>query len=252
MSALAAQDLALVRGGKRILSGITIRFEPGAITAIVGPNGAGKSSLLMACAGLIEAETGNIELADRPISALSHRERAQALGYLPQSGEVAWDVTARALVALGRMPHGDASSPKGEKAIKAALNALGCEPLQDRRARQLSGGERARILLARVLAGDPQFILADEPLAALDLAHQINLIAHFKTCAAMGKGVVMVLHDLSQAMNFADRVLVLNEGRCVSDDAPSIALNEQIIADVWGVAARWMGEDGARALIIEA
>jgi len=113
----------------------------------------------------------------------------------------------------------------------------------------LSGGERARALLARVLAGEPGWILADEPLAALDLAHQLALLARFRRAADSGAGVVLVLHDLALAINHADRVLVLDRGMLAADGRPEAALAEETIARVWGVRARWLGEPGARALV---
>ncbi|PKP96072.1 MAG: ABC transporter ATP-binding protein, partial [Alphaproteobacteria bacterium HGW-Alphaproteobacteria-15] len=139
-------------------------------------------------------------------------------------------------------------------AVEAALSALTLEPLRHRPVSQLSGGERARVLLARVLAGEPRWILADEPLAALDLAHQLSLIAHFKACARFGRGgagqgVVVVLHDLAIAMNHADRVLVLKDGRLIADGPPETALVADVIAQGWGVAARWLGDAGERALV---
>jgi iron complex transport system ATP-binding protein len=113
----------------------------------------------------------------------------------------------------------------------------------------LSGGEKARVLLARVLAGEPRWILADEPLAALDLGHQHALIGHLASAAAAGAGVVLVLHDLALAMNHADRVLVLDSGHLVADGPPAAALGPALIERVWGVPARWLGEPGARALV---
>jgi iron complex transport system ATP-binding protein len=167
------------------------------------------------------------------------------IGYLPQTGEVAWDLSVNNLVALGRLPHGGG----GEAAVEAALVALDLDSLAERPVSTLSGGERARALLARVLAGEPRWILADEPLAALDLAHQQTLLRHFRRVADRGTGVVLVLHDLALAMNHADRVLVLDRGRLVADGPPDMALAEERIAAVWGVGARWIGDLGQRALV---
>jgi iron complex transport system ATP-binding protein len=242
---LAAENLTLARGGVRVLAGLTAALEPGTITAIVGPNGAGKSSLLLGLAGLLAPSSGRVTLDGQDLATLPPRERAQALGYLPQTPDIAWDVSVDSLVALGRLPWRDRSA----EAIDAAIAALDLHGLRQRPVSRLSGGERARVLLARVLAGAPRWILADEPLAALDLAHQLALIAHLKACAASGQGVVVVLHDLAHAMNHADRVLVLDRGALVADGPPDCALTPKVIADVWRVSARWLGEPGSRALL---
>jgi iron complex transport system ATP-binding protein len=249
MASLVAQDLGVERGGRCVVHPLGFELEPGTITAICGPNGAGKSSLLLALAGLLPSAMGAVRLGDATLGALHPGERARALGYLPQGNDIAWDVSVESLVALGRHPHGDARGAAGREAIAAALAATGIEALAARPVSRLSGGEKARALLARVLAGQPQWILADEPLAALDLGHQVNLIAHLKSCARGGQGVVIVLHDLAQAMNHADRVLVLSEGELIADGAPGHALAGEVIAKGWGVKARWIGEPGARALI---
>lgn len=242
---LAADRLCVERGGAGVIADVSAILVRGTITAIVGPNGAGKSSLLLALAGLLPPAGGSVTLAQGPLAALPLRERARRIGYLPQAPDIAWDVSAEKLVALGRLPHGDVGAP----AIDAAIEALALGPLRRRPVSQLSGGERARVLLARVLAGEPEWILVDEPLAALDLAHQISLMAHLKSCASAGQGVVLVLHDLAMAMNHAARVLVLRNGRLVADGPPQTALAPQIIADVWGVKVRWLGEPGAQALV---
>ena len=225
------------------LSDVSAALEPGQITAICGPNGAGKSTLLQVLAGLIEPSSGIVELGGAPLP--EGRERARRIGYLPQVGEVAWDLSVAALASLGRLPHGD----KGAAQVGAALEALDLTELAQRPVSTLSGGERARALLARVLAGEPGWILADEPLAALDLAHQLALLARLREIANQGTGVVLVLHDLALAMNHADRVLVLDNGTLAADGAPAEALSEASIARVWGVTARWLGEPGARALV---
>lgn len=242
---LAAESLFVAHGKQPILHAVTAALRPGEITAICGPNGAGKSTLLAALAGLLAPSAGRVTLDGGDVAALHPRVRAQAIGYLPQGGEVAWDVAVASLVALGRLPHGDA----GDGAIAAALAACDLEHLAQRPISTLSGGERARALLARVLAGEPRWILADEPLAALDLAHQLGLLRTLRAAADAGAGVVIVLHDLALAMNHADRVLVLDQGTLVADGAPEVALAEGAIAQVWGVSVKWLGEQGAQALL---
>ncbi len=241
---LAAENLTLTRGGHEVVCGLSAALKPGQITAIVGPNGAGKSSLLLGLAGLLTPTAGAAMLDGASLTALHPRIRAQSIGYLPQTPDIAWDVAVENLVALGRLPWRD----RGSGAVDAALAALDLAALRHRPVSRLSGGERARVLLARVLAGEPRWILADEPLAALDLAHQLALIAHLKSCARAGQGVVVVLHDLALAMNHADRVLVLKERRLIADGAPADALAPHVIGQGWGVTARWLGEAGGRAL----
>ena len=228
------------------LTGVTTALQPGAITAICGPNGAGKSTLLSALAGLLEADEGEVLLDGARLSGLAPRERARAIGYLPQSGEVAWDVSVANLVALGRLPHGD----QGKFAVASAMAATAMSDFATRPMSTLSGGEKARALLARVLAGEPRWILADEPLAALDLAHQLGLLKVLRAQADSGVGVVLVVHDLALAMNHADRVVVLDSECLKADSAPEEALSLDIIRDVWGVKARWLGEPGQRALVV--
>ncbi len=238
------------------LAGISATLRPGEITAICGPNGAGKSTLLACLAGLLAPNSGSISFGGTPLSSLHPRERARAIGFLPQTPEVAWDVTVETLVALGRIPWQGAplsraaAKPEDDTAaINAAIETMDLAALRRRVVQALSGGERARSLVARVLAGRPRWLLADEPLANLDLGHQLALLGTLRKLAReQGLGVVLVLHDLAQAMNFADRVLVLADGRVLADGAPEEALAEQIIAAGWGVKARWLGEPGAKAL----
>lgn len=227
------------------LCGVDAVIQPGEITAICGPNGAGKSTLLAALAGLMPPDFGHVTLDGTEIAAMHPRRRAQAIGYLPQDGQVAWDVAVRSLVALGRMPHGDTATQPVERAMATLdLGALAARPIS-----KLSGGEKARALLARVLAGEPQWILADEPLAALDIGHQLTLLRHLRNVAGEGVGVVLVLHDLALAMNHADRVLVLDQGAVVAEGAPERALSAEMIARVWGVQSQWVGGPGGSALV---
>jgi iron complex transport system ATP-binding protein len=241
---LAARDISLA--GR--LDAASLELRPGEVTAICGPNGAGKSSLLSALAGLLATDRGSVLLDDASLAALPPRGRAQAIGYLPQSPEISWDVDVRTLVGLGRLPW-RSSTGEDAAAVDAALAALDLEALAARPVRQLSGGERARALLARVLAGQPRWLLADEPLANLDLAHQLALLGHFRALAEQGRGVVLVLHDLALAMNHADRVVVLDQGNVVADGAPQDALSAALLRQVWGVETQWLGQPGAQALV---
>jgi iron complex transport system ATP-binding protein len=239
---LSAHDLAVT--GR--LRGVSLALEPGTITAICGPNGAGKSTLLESLAGLLNPSSGEVRLDGQSLGVITPRDRARVIGYLPQTPEIAWDVPVRRLVELGRMPHGDLRA----EPVDTALAALDLTGLADRRAQQLSGGETARVLLARVLAGKPRWILADEPLAALDLAHQLTLLRHLRAAANAGAGVVLVLHDLALAMNHANRAIILENGRVAADGACEDALDHRVIERVWKVSARWAGEPDQRALIV--
>ena len=218
---LSVENLTLARGGRTVLQGITVALRPGEVTAILGPNGAGKSTLLTALAGLIAPVSGEVTLAGEPMTAIAPSRRARRIGYLPQSGEVAWNLSVRALAGLGRLPwRGASNAAEDAAAVEQAFAAMDLTALASRPVHTLSGGERARALLARVLATRAEWVLADEPLAALDLAHQLALTVHFRALADQGKGVVLVLHDLALAMNHATRVLVLGEGRLIADGPP--------------------------------
>lgn len=243
-SELSAYDVSVDLGGSPVLKDISITLGAGQITAICGPNGAGKSTLLAALAGLLLPTRGTVELDEVVLQTMSPRTRARHLGYLPQAGEIAWDVAVESLIALGRLPHGDMDAEAIARAIaKADLADFAKRPIST-----LSGGEKARALLARVLAGEPDWIMADEPLAALDLAHQLAILQQLRSEASAGGGVVIVLHDLALAMNHADRVVVLDQGMLAACDAPNVALSVEVIAKVWGVPVHWLGEPGAMAL----
>lgn len=231
------------------LKGVSLVLRAGEVTAICGPNGAGKSSLLACLAGLLQPENGTVLLDDIALAEMPPRQRARLLGYLPQQGEVAWDLSVETLAGLGRLPW-NAGAEADRIAVDAALCALDLQDLRQRALSSLSGGEQARVLLARVLAGEPHWLLADEPLANLDLAHQLALLAQFRALATDGVGVCLVLHDLAQAMNHADRVIVLDGGALVADGLPQEALSEAVIRQVWKVPVQWLGEPGQCALLV--
>ncbi|WP_066552689.1 ABC transporter ATP-binding protein [Croceicoccus bisphenolivorans] len=253
---LSAENLTVRRGAAKVVTEASFALEPGRLTAIVGPNGAGKSSVLAALAGLLPA-SGKVMLDGRDITTIAPRERARTIGFLPQQAEAAWDVSVRTLVGLGRLPWRSvpgrparADRQADESAIEHSLQVMELESLAERPVSHLSGGERARAMMARVLAGQPAWILADEPLASLDLAHQQRLMGQLRAETDAGRGIAVVVHDLATAMNRADRVIVLDRGRIVGNGVPDVALNETLVSEVWQVRVQWTGDSGHRALIV--
>ncbi|MFQ3666562.1 MAG: ABC transporter ATP-binding protein, partial [Sphingomonadaceae bacterium] len=225
-------------GPTRLLGPLSFALPAGRLLAILGPNGAGKSTLLLTLAGLLAPAEGEVRLDGRPLATLSARARARAIGFLPQGGEVAWNLSARAVVALGRAPHlralgGPAITDRN--AIARALAATDAAHLADRPIRQLSGGERARVLLARVLAGEPRVLLADEPLQNLDPAHQLRVADLLGAAAREGRAVAAIVHDLPQARRMADDVLMIADGALVAHGPAADALTPQTIARTFGV-----------------
>jgi iron complex transport system ATP-binding protein len=216
---LVAQSLTVRLGSIVAVRDVNIACEAGRVTAILGPNGAGKTSLLRALAGLVPVESGNVILEECSIITMPARERARKIGYLPQNGVPAWNVSARELVGLGRLPHRAAYAgltAADRHAVDQALAATDTLHLADRTMDAMSGGERARVKMARVLAGRPQWILADEPLANLDPPHQRDLLALMRTAAQSGQGVVIVLHQLGAAARVADDIVLMKAGEIIA------------------------------------
>lgn len=249
--ALTLDRVTIDLGGRRVLTHASASFAPGRITVILGPNGAGKTSLLRAASGLIAPSGGGIAIGGRAIAAMRRDERARTIGYLPQSGEVAWNMPAHEVVALGRLPHRTGAA-EDLAAVLAAMAATDTEQFADRRIGELSGGERARVLLARVLAGEPGWLLADEPLASLDPAHQLDLLDRLRGQAASGVGVVVVLHDLMQAARVADDVLLLCDGRVLAAGPPDQVLTPDRLREAFGVEVLLVADTEGRMLPVPA
>lgn len=245
MSCLSAAGLRVDHGPRRILDIETLTLRPGEVTAVIGPNGAGKSTLLQALAGLAPPRAGVIALGEHSLLRLDPKNRARRIGFLPQIAEVAWPLEVRTLVGLGLIPFGvqDASASDGR--IDHALREMGVAALAARRFDTLSGGERARVLLARAIVGDPEWLIADEPLAGLDPAHVIEACdALARRAKEAGRGVVITLHDLTVASRIADRIILLSEGRIVADGAASQALTPEALRGVYGIEAVILSGDG--------
>jgi len=236
---LSGSDLHVDLGGRRILGGVSLNLSPGQVTVIVGPNGAGKSTLASTLAGLLKPTSGLATLDGRPLSAFPPRERARRLAVLPQTPEIAWPVTVRTLVGLGRTPFTGATglSAADHAAVDRAMQTTGVTAFADRLVTTLSGGERARVLIARALAGEPEWLVADEPLTGLDPAHQLDAAALFRSLADRGLGVVLTLHDLTLALRLADRVVVLSQGAVLADGPPAAALTPDVLRRAFGVEA---------------
>jgi iron complex transport system ATP-binding protein len=212
---------------------ITARFAPGRVTGVVGPNGAGKTSLLRASLGLLP-HTGKVTVQDRPLDDWSREALARTIAYLPQGGDAHWPVPARDLVMLGRLPHRDQDT----RAVSDALARADAEAFAARRIDELSAGERARVLLARALATEAPVLLADEPAAFLDPAHQLRLMELLRGEAARGTTVAVTLHDLALASRYCDDIVVMHEGRLAATD-----LSDETLAKVFGIAV--LRVDGA-------
>ncbi len=248
---LIARDLAVSLGKHRVLAGVSAHFRPGRVTAILGPNGSGKTTLVKTLAGLLDMDAGSVHLGERILARIDPRERARLIGYLPQDGAVHWNLSVAELVALGRLPHRApfaAPSPEDAMAIDRALTLTDTEALADRGTDELSGGERARVLLARVLAGTPRWLLADEPLASLDPVHQLDMLTQLRALAGAGMGVVIVLHDLVQAARAADEVLLLSEGRTVAFGPAAEALAPDPLRSAFGVEVMQVADAEGRLL----
>jgi iron complex transport system ATP-binding protein len=232
-------DTIVVRlKARTVLDGISMEAAAGRVTVLVGPNGAGKSTLLKALAGLVALQSGVVRLNSQPIRDIALPERARVLAYLPQDREVHWPLPVRGIVALGRLPYelaGLRDADNDQNVIADAMRVMDVAHLAERSVLELSGGERARVLMARALAQTPRYLLADEPTAGLDLAHQLLLFQHLRDVAARGIVVVVALHDLSLAARFADHVVVIKSGQIAASGPPSHVLTAERMGPVYGV-----------------
>jgi iron complex transport system ATP-binding protein len=242
-----ARGLKVTLKDREVLRGLDFAAESGRLTAVIGPNGAGKTTLIRVLAGIIAPAAGTATLDGHPIASSDPNELARQLAYLPQERLVHWALLARAVVALGRLPHrslGAGESAADRAAIDAALAAMDAAHLAGRPVPELSGGERARVLVARALAQEPRVLLADEPAAGLDPAHQLSLFRHLAALAAAGRTVVVALHDLSLAARFCHSIALVHHGRTIATGPPQQVLTPGHLAAAYGIVARYQSLDG--------
>lgn len=234
MTLLTLSHLGVLRDARPVVEDVSLTIGAGECVGLIGPNGAGKTSLLRAALGLLPA-TGSSSLAN-----LSASDRARSAAWMPQSREIAWPVSVETLIALGRIPHlprGTKLRPDDQAAIDAAIDHLELGSFRTRIATHLSGGEQARVLIARALAQDTPLLIADEPIAGLDPANQISTMQVFADLARDGHSALVSLHDLGLAARHCTRLLLLGNGRLVADGPPAQVLTPDNMASVFGVSA---------------
>jgi iron complex transport system ATP-binding protein len=235
--ALAVRGLSVVRDGRAVLADVSFAAETGSVLAVVGPNGAGKSTLLKAVAGLLPYR-GQVRLDGGDAAQLDRRSRARRVAYVPQHSALDAALPAREVVAQGRFAHRDSLGRKSagdEAAIERALGLTDAARLADRPFNRLSYGERRLVLLARALATGAKLLLLDEPTAALDVRHALELLAVLQRLASDGACVVVVLHQLQEAASHCDRALLLAEGRTVAEGAIGEVIATGPVRRVYGV-----------------
>lgn len=232
MTLLSLRDLSVTLRDRMVFSGVTLEVGKGELVGLIGPNGAGKTTLMRAALGLLAHE------GDSSLAALHPSARARAAAWMPQAREIAWPVTVEALVTLGRTPHRTRVLTVADRAaVDRALDWMDLSEMRHRTATRLSGGEQARVLIARALAQDTPLLMADEPIAGLDPGHQIATMQTFADLARAGRSALVSLHDLGLAARHCSRLILLGQGRVMADGPPADVLTPDLVAQVFGITA---------------
>ena len=254
MSVLELRGAAYAVGGKTIVEGLDVRIETGRVTAVVGPNGAGKSTALRLLAGLAAPTAGRAVLGGKELAAFTRREAARRVTYIPQDAAPEAAFTVRECVGMGRYCRRgrfEAESGRDRKAVEAAMDITDTRRLGGRWLTELSGGEKQRVMLARGLAAESEYLLLDEPTANLDIDHALALLDLCGELAAAGRGVALALHDLNAVLRVADEVYALSGGRVSAAGKPREALTADLLARVFGVKADFADAGGGSVLRFE-
>ena len=249
---IEAKGIAVRFGRTPLLRAVDFRAGPGEMVGLIGPNGSGKTTLLRILANLRAPSEGFVRYAGKPASEIGARELSRQIAYLAQGGEVHWPMRVDTLVGLGRLPHRrsfQAFDAADHAAIERALIAADVTQFRSRTMAQVSGGERMRILLARALAVEAKMLLADEPIAALDPLHQLQVMELLRATTQQERGVIVVLHDLALASRFCDRLVLLAHGGVLVEGAPAEVLTDAHVARAYGVEVARGERDGVSFLL---
>jgi iron complex transport system ATP-binding protein len=249
---LRANALSGGYGTREVVREADLTVAEGECVAVLGPNGAGKSTLLRLLAGILAPSGGEVELRGRPLAAWRRREVAREVGFVPQMVNFAFPLTVGETVQQGRAPHLGAwrpPSPRDHAAVDTALARVGLSDRSDVSVQRLSGGERQLVLLARALASEPRLLLLDEPTAALDVRHQLEIAGILGELIAEGVGAVLVAHDWNFALRLADRLVVLHDGRVRASGTPEEVLCPELFREIFGVHADLIPREGGAPLI---
>ncbi|MCH1412311.1 MAG: ABC transporter ATP-binding protein [Rhodobacteraceae bacterium] len=231
MSLMSLDKLSVFRGECPVVDAVTLALEPGDFLGLIGPNGSGKTTLMRAALGILEHE-GSSSLA-----ALSQSDRAKQAAWLPQIREIAWGLSVHDLVGLGRLPFGPIQ--KNDAHVEAAIIKMDLGAFSDRIATQLSGGEQARVLIARALAQDTPILMADEPTASLDPANQISTLKIFSELSQDGKGIISSIHDLGLAARYCTKLALLDRGKLVAFGSADEVLTPDNLQTVFSIEAHY-------------
>ncbi|HOE69283.1 MAG TPA: ABC transporter ATP-binding protein [Candidatus Omnitrophota bacterium] len=247
MNLIRTESLSVSLDGVTILDDVSFSLAKGEIVGLVGPNGAGKTTVLKTLMGLLKAERGSVEVFGKPLGSFSRREIARKLGYLPQETEIHWPLVVERIVALGRVPYlmpWEDLGEDDERIIADAMRATDTLPLRKRRVDRLAGGEKALVMIARLLAGEPEILLADEPVQGLDPSHSLQVMEFLRNVAGNGRGVLVVLHDLALASRFCHRILLLHGGKLMASGRPEEVFSPANLKTSYHIEAKYGNGDG--------
>jgi len=245
---LQIENISFSYDEKPTLKQINFEIESGTLLALVGPNGSGKSTLLKLISGILKTQQGQIALDEIPLQQLRPQQLAQKLAALEQEHPVSFDFTVQEVIQWGRIPHRSRFSPwteHDETITQNVMQTTNTMSLAQRSIRDLSGGERQRVFIAMALAQEPQLLLLDEPTAHLDLKHQYEILELTRQLTQQGMTLIMAIHDLHLAAQYADQMVILNDGELVRQGPPKSILDKEIIKSVWHISSEVVQKNGA-------